>query len=222
MGRIYKRTTNRENISETQFRKAILAVLKNEMTVRHAALQYGIKKSTLFNRIQKSKKAGVCFSQNDDSGNSEDDNAPLGRLDVSRTKFKHRQIFSDHDEVQLKKYLLFSSKINFGLTYIQTRTLAYEYAVLLKRNFPASWNTNKVAGVEWMKGFMTRNSNLSLRKPENTSMARSSAFNKTNVSEFFENLRDVMARYKFSPTRILNLDETGITTVLQTPKVKIN
>ncbi|KAG5888593.1 hypothetical protein JTB14_004775 [Gonioctena quinquepunctata] len=56
-------------------------------------------------------------------------------------------------------------------------------------------------------------------KPENTSIARASAFNRANVEEFLNNYALVQATCNFSPDRIWNTDETGITTVLQAPRV---
>lgn len=41
----------------------------------------------------------------------------------------------------------------------------------------------------------------------------------TNVETFFRNYAEVMARYKFSPDRIVNTDETSVSTVMQAPKV---
>ncbi|XP_065658069.1 tigger transposable element-derived protein 6-like [Hydra vulgaris] len=40
-----------------------------------------------------------------------------------------------------------------------------------------------------------------------------SAFNKHNVEIFYNNLRKVLIKYKFSPNDIWNVDETGVTTV---------
>nr|XP_015835156.1 PREDICTED: uncharacterized protein LOC107397879 [Tribolium castaneum] len=112
-----------------------------------------------------------------------------------------------------------SSKINYGLTYSQAQTLAFEFAQKLKRKYPTSCDKNNKAGLDWMKSFMKRFRNLRLRKPENTSLARSTGFNKINLKQFFDNLRFALERYKIAPENIYNLDETGVTTVLQAPKV---
>ena len=56
--------------------------------------------------------------------------------------------------------------MNYGLTKLNVKKMAYEVAVKSKKKFPNRWNETKLAGNEWLYGFMKRHSDLSLRKPE--------------------------------------------------------
>lgn len=66
---------------------------------------------------------------------------------------------------------------------------------------------------------MKRNKDLSLRKPESTSLFRGTGFNKSRVEEFFQNFTAILEKHKFTAQQIFNLDETGITTVMKPVKV---
>lgn len=220
----YKRKTNRVHATEEQMSMAIRNVIKGELSIRRAAIKYDINKSTLFKRVKaaKANNPALCTVQDrDDSGQSSQDEDVVSLKTLDRKKYKHRQVFTDTEEELLKEYLLKASKINYGLTYAQTRKLAFEFAEGLDKPIVEIWKHYNAAGLDWMKGFMNRHKKLSLRKPENTSMARATAFNRTNVEEFHENLKDVIERYKFRDARIYNIDETGITTVMNAPKVPI-
>ena len=56
---------------------------------------------------------------------------------------------------------------------------------------------------------------LSVRKPEATSLARATVFNRHTVGKFFDQLGDLYDCYKFEMHDIYNLDETGCTTAQQ-------
>ncbi|KAJ8953421.1 hypothetical protein NQ318_023538 [Aromia moschata] len=193
MVRTYIRNKRDADIPEETIKLAISNVLRGNMSLRTVASAFNIKKSTLHDRLSKAKQKGNVS----DSGNESDE-------DTGLSKYATRQQ---------------SSQILYGLTYTATRKLAYDYALKLGKNYPSQWNLNKMAGIEWIRSFMKRHPKLSLRKPENTSVARASAFNKYNVNTFFDNYAEVQAKYNFTPNRIWNTDETGISTVMQAPKV---
>lgn len=64
---------------------------------------------------------------------------------------------------------------------------------------------------------MKRHNELSLKRPEATSLSRSTN-NKHNISAFFKNLKDVLTGEKLGSESIWNADETGVTTVQKCPK----
>ncbi|XP_023310002.1 uncharacterized protein LOC108904856 [Anoplophora glabripennis] len=137
-----------------------------------------------------------------------------------RCKYATRQVFSMSQEDRLVKYIKKCSNMNYGLTFEQIKVLVYDYAKMLPNcNYPQSWNSKKKADTDWQYSFMIRNSTLALRKPESTSLARGLGFSKVKVEEFFTNYKNVLERYQFTPDRIFNLDETGVTTVLRPPRV---
>ncbi|KAB0790448.1 hypothetical protein PPYR_15170 [Photinus pyralis] len=104
----------------------------------------------------------------------------------------------------------------FGLRISDLRHLAYQFAVRNGITHPFNDEKGK-AGKDWVLAFLKRNSRLSLRTPEKTSIARATAFNRHTVSAFFSLLIELYDHYKFSPSQIYNVDETGITTVPNKP-----
>ena len=67
--------------------------------------------------------------------------------------------------------------MNYGVTKLNVRKMAHEVAVKSKTKFFNRWNETKLAGNDWLCGFMKRNSDLSLRKPEACNLSRATAFN---------------------------------------------
>lgn len=58
-----------------------------------------------------------------------------------------------------------------------------------------------------------RHPELSMRKPEKLSLARIKGFSKENVDIFFKLLKPELEKINFDPTRIYNVDETGVSVV---------
>lgn len=72
---------------------------------------------------------------------------------------------------------------------------------------PPNW-----AGVEWLRSYKSRHLELTLKKPEECSMARATAFNKETVKCFFDNLEVMDGDLSFgNGCRIYNLDKTATT-----------
>ncbi|KAF2880249.1 hypothetical protein ILUMI_25927, partial [Ignelater luminosus] len=64
------------------------------------------------------------------------------------------------------------------------------------------------AGKHWIQEFLRRHPDLSLRKP--------AGFNRVSVGRFFELLGQTLDMHAFTPDRIYNCDETGVSVVPKT------
>ncbi|KOB71431.1 Uncharacterized protein OBRU01_10534 [Operophtera brumata] len=82
----------------------------------------------------------------------------------------------------------------YGLTTRYCRQIAYEMAKMNNVPVPESWKENQMAGMDWFRGFRERFPEMSLRKPENCSLARATALNRETVKIFFDNLQNVLSR----------------------------
>ncbi|KAL3287276.1 hypothetical protein HHI36_001752, partial [Cryptolaemus montrouzieri] len=59
-----------------------------------------------------------------------------------------------------------------------------------------------------------------LRKPEDTTAARLFGFNKMAVNDFLQNLENIYRKHNFTVDRIFNYEESSISAVLSTPKIR--
>ena len=205
MVRSYKRKTNRgKDVMPGAVLQAVRRVKLDNVSLRKAANEFGLNYRSLSRYCRKA---------------SEEDLDPTSIPTMPKFSIgykRHHQVFDDALEALLVEYLLKASDIYYGLTSDEVRKMAYELAKKNNLPYPSNWEDKKKAGEEWLVGFMSRNKKLSLRKPQPTSLARASAFNKSNVEAFFDNLMTAYSRFSYSPCDIWNMDETGVTTV-QTP-----
>ncbi len=122
------------------------------------------------------------------------------------------------EESKLVAYLKRAADIYYGLPTTELRKLAYEFGVKLQIKMPNSWKANKNAGKDWLYGFMRRHPDLSIRKPQATSLSRATSFNVHNVSAFFDNVEEVISR-GITTDRFWNCDESGFTTVQRPTRI---
>jgi hypothetical protein len=73
------------------------------------------------------------------------------------------------------------------------------------------------AGKKWLRNFFRRHPTLSLWKPQSISAARIKGFTPEHVAKFFDIFEKEMEKIKFSPNRLFNVDEAGITVVQHKP-----
>jgi hypothetical protein len=167
--------------------QAALNAAASGESMRKTAIKFNIPLSTIKDRV----KAGKCYGPS------------LGE----------KCIFNEEQESETEKQVLFLAELFFAIT--ELRFIAYNFAERngINNNFSKEC---RLAGKDWLYGFTKRHPALSLRKPEATSVNRVLAFNKEEVQRFCCNVETVNSKFKSPPTRIYNVDETGIITV-QTP-----
>ena len=148
-------------------KEAVERIIENKASIRNVSEEYAIPFTTLWRYVYKYKS----FEHSNDV--------------VFEPRYNCRKVFSDAEETMLKDYFIKASKIHYGLSAKSARELAYQFAIKVNKSFPSNWENNKSARKDWLSGFLKRFPELSLRKPEATSLARATLFNKTNVSSFF-------------------------------------
>lgn len=142
----------------------------------------------------------------------------LKTMNTSSPKYGRYSTFTVSQENELVEHCIFLAKMFYGLSPIELRKAAYCFAV--SNNIKNRFNEEKkMAGKDWLQSFIKRHPKLSIRKPEATSIARISGFNKDAVKLFYNNLDELYQKYNFQPDRIYNVDETGISTVPQVTKI---
>jgi hypothetical protein len=74
-----------------------------------------------------------------------------------------------------------------------------------------------VAGIECFYAFMRRNPQLSVRQPQATTLARVKGVNRDNILYFLHLLESNISKFWFTPDKIFNVDECGLSTVQKRP-----
>ena len=178
---------------------AIAAVNAGHMGTLKAAKQFGVPRTTV-QRLAKQSNGPVLVKKH------------LG---------SKIPVFPESMERELVDHIKALDERYFGFSTAELRKVAYQFAE--RNNIPHPFNDQKQeAGKDWLSTFLSRYPELSLRTPENTSLARASAFNRVSVNKYFDLLESEVDKHKFTPDRMYNVDETGITTVPNKPSKVIS
>ncbi|KAJ8409187.1 hypothetical protein AAFF_G00242080 [Aldrovandia affinis] len=121
-----------------------------------------------------------------------------------------KPIISVEDEAELAEVIKTLAKRDFPLRMSDVQKLAFQFAQ--KKGLKGFSQTMKKAGYGWFQGFMKRQPNLGIRKPEALSAARAAGFNPTVVMGWFKKYQDMIETLGLEnvPDRIWNCDETGL------------
>lgn len=191
MPQVYKRKSNRGSPLDVLERAA--EKVRNGASVRSAAEEFHVNRMTLMRFIKK----------------KDDNQEHFGYIKCAMVN----RIFTDIMERELTDHIKQLAKMFHGISKTKTLELCYKFAVANGINLPQKWHLSKKAQEGFWVNFKERNI-LTIRKPEATSLARATAFNKHTVGLFFANLKKKNQEHKFKPQDIYNLDETGVHTVM--------
>lgn len=178
--------------------KAITGVRNGELTIRGSCRAYSVPRTTLKRHLAGINKYAI----------------------EARKHFGHPVDLTPELEEQLVQHTLTLESMFFGMSAHDVRKLAYQLAEANEMHH--SFNAEKkTAGKKWFYSFMRRHPELSLRQPEATSLAKATAFNMERVTAFFDLYERTIntSNGTMSPSRIFNMDETGLQTVQKPQKV---
>lgn len=149
MVRTYKPTTNRRNLDESKIKLAIRDVVSGKYNITGAAVEHGLKRTTLRDRIKKIHKSKL--NAMDDSGQSSEDEQQY------TSKYTSNQVFTKNQERDICEYFKRCSNLQHGFSYTMARRFVFEYATINNIKMPPTWVENEIAGIDWVQGFMKRN-----------------------------------------------------------------
>ena len=121
---------------------------------------------------------------------------------------------TEEQEEELSDILQDMERKLYGLTTEAVRKIVFEFCV--KNNIPHNFCEEKqCAGRKWMRLFLRRHPELSIRKPESTSIQRALGYNRAKIKVFEDVLKKELftndGSRKIPPENIFNVDETGVT-----------
>jgi len=170
---------------ESRMKSAIEEFHKGEHGLRHIARAWNVPKSTLARRVK-----GSVTGYKHASG--------------------HKPVLPPSAEKELSELITTLSARGFPLARKDIQHLAYQYAQ--QHNLKGFNVTRGSAGYYWLKGFMQRHNELSVRKPESLSCSRASGLNKAVIDNWFDQYEKTLdeLQIKECPSHIWNTDESGL------------
>ncbi|GBL66393.1 hypothetical protein AVEN_5186-1 [Araneus ventricosus] len=118
------------------------------------------------------------------------------------------RVLTEEMEKELAQHCKDLYSMLYGLTWKHIMKVDFEYAGV-NRVAGRFNNEKKSSGKDWLKSVCKRHT-LSVRNPEQCSVARAMDFKEVQVKRFYNNLKSCCLETKFPAHRKFTMDETGI------------
>jgi hypothetical protein len=182
----YKRKSNRRLVFTAEVLKDARERIERGQSQRSVAHSLNVPESTLRKRL----KSGT----------------------IPRSLGRFSNIFTPELDNSLAEYCRHLDRCFYGLTKKEIGRIAYELAN--KSGLDHRFNKNKKeASKKWVENFAKRH-NLNLRQPEKTTFGHTSGYNEVQVQKLYDNLKQVLATFKFVSRKICNINETDLQIIL--------
>lgn len=182
MGRKYKRTSNRAQWNEDDFKEAKMKVGSRDLVLMRQVddIKYHLE-----------HHVGILKGEN-------------------RKTLGHPSELG-YDEKRLVKHMQTLEKVGFAPDRRDVKRMAFKFAEKLNLKHRFAKHTES-AGNDWFQDFIRRNKELTIRKLEGLSLARAQGLNRSEIHKFFSILSEILNEYSLTdkPSNIYNMDEMGI------------
>ncbi|KAJ8891241.1 hypothetical protein PR048_010756 [Dryococelus australis] len=129
-------------------------------------------------------------------------------VEDSTLRKRYKSTFTPDQEVEILQHFRELEVRFYGLSFKTLRHLAFMHSVRNEVTHRSDTDT-ELAGKEWARYFIKRRG-LCLRQPQKTSIAIIMGFNRVQLNHYFDNLESLVRTGTFTPSRVYNMDETGI------------
>ena len=179
--------------------KAVTAIRKREMGFNKAEKLFNVPKTSLRRYVSMTNKTPE---------------------EAVLTKSGRKPVFTKSMEIELIQYLNEMESKYFGATKKDVRALAFQLAK--RKNLTNNFSELRgSAGKDWLQCFLQRQRNkITIRSLSETALSKMKGLCKSYVNSFFVNLEKEILTNGFIPSRIYNVNGTGLMLVQKkSPKI---
>ncbi|XP_045203754.2 uncharacterized protein LOC123556821 [Mercenaria mercenaria] len=128
-----------------------------------------------------------------------------------------KPLFSVDEEEKLVKHISYMADIGYGYNVSKIKYMARDYALHLGKVVKSAESLSDC----WFYDFVKRWPNLKIAKPQKLAISRAKSASRQTIDNYYCELESILKEHNLldKPERIFNIDETGVSTEHQPPKV---